>query len=202
LVGHSMGGLLVSLYARAYPDEVAGLAFVDAVGRDYAQQFPPDRYRAFRTHLDRLLRLADWTAPLGLPQCFNQPANIVATRLPPGQRDSALARSFSARSYRSLRLENEGFDQVLQQARELGPLPAVPTIVLSSECMRDFPPGLEDETMRKAWRRNQLSIAEEAQVQPVVMAGSGHYLHIDKPAAVIHELNAWRDQVRIRRMLS
>jgi pimeloyl-ACP methyl ester carboxylesterase len=30
LVGHSLGGLLVRLYAATYPDEVAGLVLVDA----------------------------------------------------------------------------------------------------------------------------------------------------------------------------
>lgn len=148
------------------------------------------------------MRLADWTAPLGLPQCFNQPAAIVAARLPPEQRDSAVARSFSARSYRTLRLENEGFDQVLRQASEQGPLPDVPTIVLSSDRMRDFPPGLDDEVMRQAWWKNQLGIAQEAGVEPIVLAGSGHYLHVDQPDAVIRELNAWRELVRSRLLRS
>jgi pimeloyl-ACP methyl ester carboxylesterase len=34
LVGHSYGGLLARLFARAHPDEVAGVVFVDAMGRD------------------------------------------------------------------------------------------------------------------------------------------------------------------------
>jgi pimeloyl-ACP methyl ester carboxylesterase len=34
LVGHSYGGLLARLYARAHPDQMAGVVFVDAMGRD------------------------------------------------------------------------------------------------------------------------------------------------------------------------
>ena len=34
LVGHSYGGLLVRLFAKAHPDETAGVVLVDAVGRD------------------------------------------------------------------------------------------------------------------------------------------------------------------------
>ena len=34
LVGHSYGGLLARLFARAHPDQVAGVVFVDAMGRD------------------------------------------------------------------------------------------------------------------------------------------------------------------------
>jgi pimeloyl-ACP methyl ester carboxylesterase len=198
LVGHSMGGLLIGLYARAYPREVAGLAFLDAVGRDYASQFPPERYRAFRSNLGRMLTVADVLAPLGLPQWFGQPASIIAARLPAEQRDAAVALSFSARHYHALRMENAGFDAVLEEALALGPLPAVPTVVLSSEQMRDFPPGLEDEVMRQAWRRNQHSIAQEAGVQATALAGSGHYLHIDQPDAVAHALDAWREQARHR----
>ena len=198
LVGHSLGGLLVGMYARAYPREVAGLAFLDAVGRDYEAQFPPGRYRTFRSKLDRLLALADTLAPLHLPQLLKQPSSNIAARLPAEQRDSAVALSFSARQYHSLRMENASFDAVLRQALALGPLPAVPTLVLSSEQMRDFPPGLEDEVMRQAWQRNQHSIAQEAGVLPTVLAGSGHYLHIDQPEAVVQALDGWREQVRSR----
>ena len=32
LVGHSLGGLYLSLYARTYPEEVAGLVLLDSTG--------------------------------------------------------------------------------------------------------------------------------------------------------------------------
>jgi pimeloyl-ACP methyl ester carboxylesterase len=38
LVGHSYGGLLARLFARAHPDEVAGVVFVDAMGRDQTRR--------------------------------------------------------------------------------------------------------------------------------------------------------------------
>jgi pimeloyl-ACP methyl ester carboxylesterase len=43
LVGHSIGGLYVNLFARAYPDEVAGVVFVDARHEDFS-----DRCKAAR----------------------------------------------------------------------------------------------------------------------------------------------------------
>jgi len=196
LAGHSFGGLLAGMYARAYPQEVAGLALIDAVGRDYEAQFPPDRYRKFRSSLGRTLRLADTLSPLGIPRLIHLPASLVAERLPAGERATAIAMSYSRRHYRALRLEDAGFDDVLKQALRLGPLPAVPTIVLSSQEMRDFPPGLEDEVMRLMWQRNQISIAKEARVEPVVFAGSGHYLHVEQPDVVIRMLNAWREKAR------
>jgi pimeloyl-ACP methyl ester carboxylesterase len=196
LAGHSFGGLLAAMYARAHPKEVAGLALIDAVGRDYEAQFSPERYRKFRSRLARLLTLADRLSPLGIPRLIRLSASLVAKRLPAGEREAAIAMSYSRRHYRALRLEDAGFDDVLKQALRLGPLPAVPTIVLSSQVMRDFPPGLEDEVMRLMWQRNQMSIAKEAGVEPIVFAGSGHYLHVEQPDAVISALNAWRERVR------
>jgi pimeloyl-ACP methyl ester carboxylesterase len=38
LVGHSYGGLLVRLFARAHPEETAGLVLVDAKGRDQTRR--------------------------------------------------------------------------------------------------------------------------------------------------------------------
>jgi len=202
LAGHSFGGLLAAMYARAYPTEVAGLALIDAVGRDYEAQFPPERYRKFRARLGRVLTLADTSSSLGISRLIRRPASLVAERLPAGEREVAIAMSYSRRHYRALRLEDAGFDDVLQQALRLGSLPAVPTIVLSSEQMRDFPPGLEDEAMRLMWQRNQMSIAKEAGVEPIVFAGSGHYLHIEQPDAVISALNGWREKATTNFIIS
>lgn len=50
LVGHSLGGLFVRLYASTYPDEVVGLVLVDAIQEDYYAD------------LQSLLTPAQWTA--------------------------------------------------------------------------------------------------------------------------------------------
>jgi pimeloyl-ACP methyl ester carboxylesterase len=51
LVGHSLGGLLVRLYAGSYPREVAGLISVDAVHEilyeAYRALLPPDQLALF-----------------------------------------------------------------------------------------------------------------------------------------------------------
>lgn len=197
LAGHSMGGLLVGLYARTYPQDVAGLAFVDAVGRDYAAQFPAPRYAAFRASLGRLLAGAAALAPWGLPQAAGLSTSLVAVRLPLPERDSAQAWGLSVRHYRTLRAENEAFDGVLAEALAAGPLPRVPVRVLGSGKMNDFPPGLEDEAMRTAWVRNQERIAQEAGVVRVVLARSGHYLHLDEPQAVAQALDGLRAEARV-----
>lgn len=56
LAGHSFGGFIIRLYALTYPDEVAGLIFIDSAHEDY--------YHALEHLLD----------PMQADMVFNQPA--------------------------------------------------------------------------------------------------------------------------------
>lgn len=47
LVGHSLGGLLVRLYAATYPDEVAGMVLVDAFSERLPAHLTPEQWAAF-----------------------------------------------------------------------------------------------------------------------------------------------------------
>jgi len=63
LVGHSMGGLYIRLFAVRNPEKVAGLVFVDAVTPE-ATDAPP--YQAFVHTYRRATKLAAFGASLGL----------------------------------------------------------------------------------------------------------------------------------------
>ena len=71
LVGHSLGGLNVLLYADRRPGEVAGLVFVDATGRGFLRSFggvsPPGAESIdYREELDRLDRVRLGTRPVSV----------------------------------------------------------------------------------------------------------------------------------------
>ena len=63
LVGHSMGGTYMELFARRYPDEVAGVVFIDARHADFTR-----RCQAAQVALD------------------DHPSAVTSTLLPPGAR--------------------------------------------------------------------------------------------------------------------
>jgi pimeloyl-ACP methyl ester carboxylesterase len=54
LVGHSLGGMLVRVYAHTYPDEVVGMVLVDSTHEEQNERLPgqksfiPDQVRQFR----------------------------------------------------------------------------------------------------------------------------------------------------------
>lgn len=189
LVGHSLGGLLVADFARAHPQQVAGLVLVDAVHRQQDAADDPavlsGAYAAQRRDLGRLTKFGAAVAPTGLLRLFGLGASLVAHRLPPPQRDAAVAQSWRSDSYRALSDENAQFESWLERSRALGPLPKVPTVLLRSTAPRDFPPGMEGSELQALWAARQQALASEAGVAAEPVDGSGHYLHVDQPQSVI-----------------
>ncbi|MCC6313710.1 MAG: alpha/beta hydrolase [Thermomicrobiales bacterium] len=57
LVGHSLGGLFVRLYAATYPDEVVGLVLVDAWSEQLSDLLTPEQWAAY-------LRVVSQTDPM------------------------------------------------------------------------------------------------------------------------------------------
>jgi len=86
LVGHSVGGLLIRLYAATYPDEVAGMVLVDA------------------THEDNWARLQEEIGPDLWPQAVEQFTQAVAAGvLEPLDLEATAAEVRDAREDRPLR---------------------------------------------------------------------------------------------------
>lgn len=189
LVGHSLGGLLVTDFARAHPQQVAGLVLVDAVHRQQDVADEPavlsGTYGAQRRDLGRLTQFAAAVAPSGLLRLFGVSASLVAHRLPLPQRANAVAQASHCASYQALHDENVQFESWLARSRALGSVPRVPTAVLRSTQPRDFPPGMERAELQALWVARQQALALEVGVAVEPIADSGHYLHVDQPQAVI-----------------
>lgn len=83
LVGHSLGGQNVRLYADAYPDEVAGLALIESAHEEQWTRLPAG-VKQFRDDTVQQLAVVTWLARLGilrlqadrLPQIPAMPAEL------------------------------------------------------------------------------------------------------------------------------
>ncbi len=103
LVGHSLGGLLVRLYAARYPEQVAGLVLVDSSH--------PDQHRRLRVHSWQFSRPRWWlrvarsaVRPLGLVRLRARGAEIppyLRRGLPPELTKAAMAMRLSTRRQRA-----------------------------------------------------------------------------------------------------
>ncbi len=194
LVGHSLGGLNVRLFASRYPDEVVGIVLVDAVHEDVFSRFPPEFHDATKAGR-RLLRFGRMLAPFGIPRLLRRP--LAATDLPPAEQRMALALGVRAKAYGAALDEAESIAESTAQLRtaqrQIGDLPLA---VLSSPATWDS--GTQSgEQMGKVWMEAQRELAGlSSHSKHVIADRSGHFVQIDQPALVV---DAVRDLVQLAR---
>ena len=84
LVGHSMGGLFVRVFADLFPGRVAGMVLVDPAHPDQLERFPEEVVRLQRTFMGQL-RVAPVLAGLGVAflSRFSIAGDLAAGRLAP-----------------------------------------------------------------------------------------------------------------------
>ena len=69
LVGHSMGGYDVRVFASIYRNEVAGMVLVDASHPDQENRFPPE-LKNMEGSWRREAEFMEYTMPFGIPRLF------------------------------------------------------------------------------------------------------------------------------------
>jgi len=197
LVGHSMGGLNVRLYAFRYPREVAGLVLVDPSQETQFERMP------MPTTIRVLYALTSLTAPLGLPRLIishlaaetvaPDSAEAVARRQALGLRTSAL---------RATGAELAEFDESMAEVRAARrPLGTLPLVVISAGRMES---GLGVTKAEAAERRRIFSALQEEIARTssagrrVTAAGSGHYVQLEQPALVMRSVREVVNTVQAR----
>jgi pimeloyl-ACP methyl ester carboxylesterase len=197
VVGHSWGGMLAQMLAQTHPEEVAGLVLVDALHHDQTASMDPDVHARYSRNMRFLTGSATWLAPLGLTRLAGMPASVVLDKLPASEQVSARALAMQSKNYRALYTEYMGIDPALAVARSLPPVPAVPTVVLSTHALSEFPPGWELDYMRQHWIAGQRALARETSAKHVVVADAGHYLQLERAELVIASVQEVLQKVRL-----
>jgi len=190
MVGHSIGGVHIRVFANRFSDEVAGLVFVDSSHPDQRRRLPPELVR---------LRLPARTRFLGplLAQTgvLRLRGGLALGKLPPDV--AAVTNAYLPHSVPTLLAESEAQDESMSQAREAGALGSLPLIVLSAG--RD-PETLLQAQLRAVWAELQEELASlSSNADHRVIEDSDHFIQFDAPEAVIA---AVRDVVRAVRTRS
>ncbi len=196
IVGHSLGGLLAQLLAQTHRDEVAGLVLVDALHQDMAATMDPQTHVRYNRHMNLLTGSAALLAPLGLTRLAGMPASVVLDKLPAAEQAAAKGMAMQSKNYRSLRQEYLDVDPALETARQLPPLPRVPTVVLSTHALSEFPPGWEQEILRQHWITGQHALVRQTGARHVVAPDTGHYLQLERPDLVLAAVQEVVQQVQ------
>jgi pimeloyl-ACP methyl ester carboxylesterase len=177
LVGHSLGGFDVRLYASLYRSEVAGVVLVDSSHPDQEARLPPELQNMEGTQF-RESEFLEFTMPFGLPRLLGLCD------------DDPLARAAEC-NFGTIR---EGVDEmkaIPESAAETtaaGSLGDLPLAVLSHDPdkpLADIPSDLANPT-NKAWEKMQEELAHlSTRGTQTIAKGSGHYIQIDRAEIVI-----------------
>jgi pimeloyl-ACP methyl ester carboxylesterase len=189
LVGHSLGGKNVRMFALQYPEEVAGMVLVDArseyvdapaspTGAQEPHKSSGDQVTLYgvarRLGLIRLIGGGPWGPP-----AMSERTRMAIALLTTGQR------AINAEAAETLAMTADNAE--LQAAPSLGNRPLI--VLAAEESMNIIPRWTEAQHRQAALSTNG---------RLVVVEGSGHYIQFDHPAVVIDAVRQVVTQVRAR----
>lgn len=183
LVGHSIGGVYTRVFVDRFPDEVAGLVFVDASHPDQWQRFPPELVQRARVPA-RARLIGPLLAQTGV---LRVKGGVPLRQLPPDV--ASTVNAYMPRSVPALLAESEAQDASMWQAREADALDSLPLVVLTAGRDPDvFPPGVTS-ALRARFRPLWIELQEELATLSTnadhrVIENSGHFIQFDAPEAV------------------
>ncbi|HSL43905.1 MAG TPA: alpha/beta hydrolase, partial [Anaerolineales bacterium] len=169
LVGHSLGGYTVRVYAHDYPDEVAGLVLIDA------QKLPaPDAATPRPAPKPGGNSLPALLARVGLVRLLADPLGSIRN-LPPEEKQTYQPYAVAPRSVQTVLNEFIGIAEGGMQARAVTTLGALPVIVLS-----------RGKDQSADWTASQASFLKlSSNSQQIFADQSGHTIHTDQPEAAV-----------------
>jgi len=194
LVGHSMGGFDVRLYASLYRSEVAGMVLVDASHPDQGNRFPPE-IKDMIASWTRQLEFTEFTMPFGVPRLLGFCGNDPTVR----------AAECNWRTSRGKLAEERAFSKSASQAAATGTLGDMPLAVLShdpDDPMPDVPPDV-GKAFEIAMGQMQEELAHlSTKGTRVTAKNSSHYIQRDRPDMVIEAIHSVVNQARSAQLAS
>ena len=198
LVGHSLGGLTVRVFASQYPDEVAGMILLDSGHEDQLERLPSEYLRLndqqesyfsvlgfmSRFGILRLIGNSSNGANMAPPQVAKMPKDVQPLYLMmlshPSFFDTTLA-------------ELRALPEITAQVRATGSLGDLPLIVLTADSPDDAALqsiGLGDDfpaaELQRSFNELQTELAAlSTNSTQIIVKDSTHAIPLDKPDVVI-----------------
>ncbi len=195
LVGHSLGGMLMRLYAHEHPDQVVGMVLVDSSHEEQMLRTPKAILRLARrtdrwmTGILRLMQLLIASGTLALvPRLFPRQMSSMAA-----EEDRDAFWGVVAADPKNLATMQEeiavAFDHFAAiRAAHITSLGDIPLIVLSHGKTQHMPglPAEVNHEFEQVWQRMHIELAaQSSRGKRIVAEKSGHYIQLDQPELVI-----------------
>ena len=194
LVGHSLGGIYTRRYAQRFPDETAGLLFLEPAHEDFPGIMPK------QTLLAKLRQgLAIIRVLLHLKRFYRGLFERMFAEWPDSIRERLI--EYHLRSWRMGLREVKNQSQLYDEVRSGGNMPDVPLLVLTAMGVDQFQTAfMPDSYVREMNEGKRVLYAALATSVPRgeqrVLENAGHVtIHTDSPDAVVQAIRDLVDRV-------
>jgi pimeloyl-ACP methyl ester carboxylesterase len=189
LVGHSMGGLDVRVYAGRYRSEVAGMVLVDSTHPDFAVHLPV--LKAGLAGWQRQLKHQEYLMLFGIPRllgwCGSGPPEIRA--------EMRTVECTLSRLRETLAECDSIWNESATAARRVMTLGDLPLVVLSEDPAKNVPEYLS------AFEESQLELARLSSTSTRIVAyRSGHQIQKERPDLVVAAVQSVVNESRKREL--
>ncbi|WP_194845015.1 alpha/beta hydrolase [Candidatus Rhabdochlamydia porcellionis] len=195
LVGHSLGGVNVRLYAHQYPDEVSGIILVDSSHEDQEARLPPEPKKNF---FIKHPKIAEFFTFIGIHRLMMQ-ASSVSSKLrlssyPDWVQKAYLAKLSSTKCMRTAGKESSAFVESLIQLKNVQfSFRDKPLIVLTAgKCISGKGYGFDQEWLNQAykvWKDLQKElVAQSTKGKQIIAEHSDHQITRHQPSIIIEAI--------------
>lgn len=203
LVGHSLGGAVMQVYASLYPQDVIGMVLADPRTRGIESKQPAEYVKAnkmteqgsYAFSIPGVLRLLNWFGMLRTVPIFEY--------LPPNLKEVAYGLDWNSRywSYVKANLPIDEQREALFISAE--PLPDVPLIVIGHGKTEQSQGvnSAEDIALQadRIWLEEMKKLAAEtSQGAFIVAEKSGHNIQLEQPDVIINAIRTIVEQVHAK----
>lgn len=198
LVGHSLGGLNVRVYASLYPDEVAGMILVDAGHEDQLQRLPPEYLQLYKRQ-ESYFSVLGFMSRFGILHLIgssSKGAELVPPQVAklPKEVQPVYMTMISHPSYFDTTLaELRALPEITAEVRATGKLGDTPLLILTADSLdeaaaqsiglgEDFPAAQLQQAFNEL--QNEFE-ALSTRSRHIIVKDSTHGINLDQPQAVI-----------------
>jgi pimeloyl-ACP methyl ester carboxylesterase len=190
LVGHSLGGMYVRMFANQYPGDVVGLVLVDSSYPNQDERFPPEA-RKLSALSGKVLAAMQFLRPFGVPRLLA--ARVVPAEVQP-QYSAVLCRP---QYIAAVRAEAAAVEENSAEVRPLGSVGNLPLAVLSHDPEKVRFPNNLSGPINRAWDDMQTELSHlSTRGSHEVVKGAGHDIEIDQPDAVVDTIRKVVEQAK------
>lgn len=185
LVGHSLGGAVIRIFAARYPGDVVGLGFIDPSHPDQLERFPPDA-RAAHERVTKVLPVLAGLSYVGVTRVSNALGRLHAG-LPDDDYRAARLFNSTPRHIAGSAAEFAAWDATMRAVRAAGALGERPVVVISAN---DPMEGMSREIFELSRRLHAEIAGLSTRGRHVIVADSDHMTLLTEqaPAQRVGEL--------------